>query len=282
MEEKVLDVNELIKVESLPKIFYQLEEIGKVVDNALVGINDMVCNEDNKKEVKKRKQEITAFKNLMETKRKQIKEQVLEKYNEFNSKYEEEVKTKLVNAENILTEKYTAIEIQQKQDKENELREFVEQHCKDKNVHIEFDRIGLNITLSASIKSLKEQALAFIDKVVSDLKLIELEEYKSEILLEYNESLDFVKAKTTVIDRHKKLEAIQEKQKEVQLRIDEEAKIVEQVEEVIEEITPPVEIETTTIDDTEEQLIVSFTVKGSKGKIKKLKEYIIELGLEWE
>lgn len=282
MEEKVIDVNELIKVESLPKIFYQLEEIGKVVDNALVGINDMVCDEDNKKEVKKRKQEITAFKNLMESKRKEIKNQVMEKYNEFNKKYEEEVKVKLENAENILTEKYTAIEIQQKQDKENELREFVEQHCKDKNVHIEFDRIGLNITLSASIKSLKEQALAFIDKVVSDLKLIELEEYKSEILLEYNESLDFVKAKTTVIDRHKKLEAIQEKQKEVQLRIDEEAKIVEQVEEVIEEITPPVEIETTVEDLENEKWVLSFTVKGPKEKLKKLKEYIIELGLEWE
>lgn len=282
MEEKVIDVNELIKVESLPKIFYQLEEIGKVVDNALVGINDMVCNEDNKKEVKKRKQEITAFKNLMETKRKQIKEQVLEKYNEFNSKYEEEVKTKLVNAENILTEKYTAIEIQQKQDKENELREFVEQHCKDKNVHIEFDRIGLNITLSASIKSLKEQALAFIDKVVSDLKLIELEEYKSEILLEYNESLDFVKAKTTVIDRHKKLEEIKEQQKEVQLRIDEEDKIVEQIEEVVEEVSTPVEIETTVEDLENEKWVLSFTVKGPKEKLKKLKEYIIELGLEWE
>ena len=97
-----------------------------------------------------------------------------------------------------------------------------------------------------------------------------LEEYKDQI---YEERIEFIP--------HKYMED-QEKQKEVQLRIDEEAKIVEQVEEVIEEITPPVEIETTTIDDTEEQLIVSFTVKGSKGKIKKLKEYIIELGLEWE
>ena len=282
MEEKVIDVNELIKVESLPKIFYQLEEIGKVVDNALVGINDMVCDEDNKKEVKKRKQEITAFKNLMESKRKEIKNQVMEKYNEFNKKYEEEVKIKLENAENILTEKYTAIEIQQKQEKEKELREFVEQHCKDKNVHIEFERIGLNITLSASIKSLKEQALVFIDKVVSDLKLIELEEYKDEILLEYNQNLNFAEAKLIVADRHKKLEEIKEQQKEVQLRIDEEAKIVEQIEEVVEEISTPVEIETTVEDLENEKWVLSFTVKGSKEKLKKLKEYIIELGLEWE
>ena len=110
MNEKI-NINEIISVQQLPKIYYELEKIGKVVDNALVGINDMVCDEDNKKEVKKRKQEITAFKNLMESKRKEIKNQVMEKYNEFNKKYEEEVKVKLENAENILTEKYTAIEI---------------------------------------------------------------------------------------------------------------------------------------------------------------------------
>lgn len=284
MEEKVLDVNELIKVESLPKIFYQLEEIGKVVDNALVGINDMVCNEDNKKEVKKRKQEITAFKNLMETKRKQIKEQVLEKYNEFNSKYEEEVKTKLVNAENILTEKYTAIEIQQKQDKENELKEFAERHFESYNIKelVKFEDIGLNITLSASVKSLKEQILEFCNKIQGDLNLIELEEFKDEIFLEYKNSLNFANAKIIVTKRHKQLEELQEKQKEVQLRIDEEAKIVEQVEEVIEEITPPVEIETTVEDLENEKWVLSFTVKGPKEKLKKLKEYIIELGLEWE
>lgn len=281
MNEKI-NINEIMSVEQLPKIFYELEKIGEIIDNALVGINDMVCDEDNKKEVKKRKQEITAFKNLMESKRKEIKNQVMEKYNEFNKKYEEEVKVKLENAENILTEKYTAIEIQQKQEKEKELREFVEQHCKDKNVHIEFERIGLNITLSASIKSLKEQALVFIDKVVSDLKLIELEEYKDEILLEYNQNLNFAEAKLIVADRHKKLEEIKEQQKEVQLRIDEEAKIVEQVEEVIEEITPPVEIETTVEDLENEKWVLSFTVKGPKEKLKKLKKYIIELGLEWE
>lgn len=281
MNEKI-NINEIMSVEQLPKIFYELEKIGEIIDNALVGIEDMVCDEDNKKEVKKRKQEITAFKNLMESKRKEIKNQVMEKYNEFNKKYEEEVKVKLENAENILTEKYTAIEIQQKQEKEKELREFVEQHCKDKNVHIEFEIIGLNITLSASIKSLKEQALAFIDKVVSDLKLIELEEYKDEILLEYNQSLNFAEAKLIVADRHKKLEEIKEQQKEVQLRIDDEAKIVEQIEEVVEEVSTPVEIETTVEDLENEKWVLSFTVKGPKEKLKKLKEYIIELGLEWE
>jgi hypothetical protein len=285
-ENKVMDIQDYIRVESLPKIFYQLEEIGKVVDNALVGIEDMVCDEDNKKEVKKRKQEITAFKDMMEDRRKQIKSQVMAKYDEFNKKYEEEVKSKLVNAESVLTEKYTAIETQQKLDKENELREFVEQHCKDKKIHIDFERIGLNITLSASIKSLKEQALNAIEKVASDLKLIELEEYKDEILLEYNKSFDFVSAKMTVIDRHKQLEEIKRKQEELEKQKEEEQKIVENVEAVIEEveeeIIAPVEIETTTLEEEEERYVIMFTVRGTKSQLKELKLFLQNGGYDYD
>lgn len=284
MEDKIFDVNELIKVESLPKIFYQLEEIGKVVDTALVGIEDMVCDEDNKKEVKKRKQEITAFKNLMESKRKEIKNQVMEKYNEFNDKYEQEVKTKLVNAENILTEKYTTIEIQQKQDKENELREFAIGHFKYHNIEdiVKFEDINLNITLSSSIKSLKEQVLEFCKKIENDLQCISSDENRDEILYEYqHNNFNYQNAVLTVRRRKEEINKIQEQQKEVQLRIDEDAKIVEQIEEVVEEIITPVEVETPAVEDTEEQLVLTFTVKGTKEKLKKLKEYIIELGLEW-
>lgn len=284
-ENKVMDIQELIKVESLPKIFYQLEEIGKVVDNALVGIEDMVCDEDNKKEVKKRKQEITAFKNLMETRRKEIKNQVMAKYNEFNEKYETEVKSKLTNAESILTEKYTAIEIQQKLDKETELREFADSHFKYHNIQdlVKFEDIGLNITLSASIKSLKEQILDFCKKITADLELIELEEFKDEILIEYKNSLNFANSKIIVSNRHKQLEEMQRKQEELQKKKEEEQKIIEQVEEVVEqEITAPVEIETTKLEDKEETFIIQFTVRGTKTQLKELKLFLQNGGYEYE
>lgn len=283
-----MDIQEYIRVESLPKIFYQLEEIGKVVDNALVGIEDMVCDEDNKKEVKKRKQEITAFKNMMEDRRKQIKTQVMAKYDEFNKKYEEEVKSKLVNAESILTEKYTAIENQQKLDKENEVRDFAERHFKSNNIQdlVKFEDIGLNITLSVSEKSLKEKVLEFCNKIQGDLNLIELEEYKDEIFIEYKSSLNFANAKIIVLNRHKQLEEMQRKQEELEKQKEEEQKIVENVEAVIEEveeeIIAPVEIETTTLEDEEETFIIQFTVRGTKSKLKELKEFLQNGGYEYD
>ena len=280
-----MDIQELIKVESLPKIFYQLEEIGKVVDNALVGIEDMVCDEDNKKEVKKRKQEITAFKNMMEDRRKQIKTQVMAKYEEFNKKYEEEVKSKLVNAESVLTEKYTTIENQQKLDKENELREFAENHFKSNNIQdlVTFNDIGLNITLTASMKALKEQVLTFCNKIVGDLNLIDLEEHKDEIMIEYKNSLNFTNAKIIVANRHKRLEEMKKRQEELERKQEEEQKIAEKVEEVVEEeIIAPVEIETTTLEDEEEKFIIQFTVKATKSKLKELKLFLQNGGYEYD
>ena len=81
----------------------------------------------------------------------------------------------------------------------------------------------INVTLSASLKSLKEQAKLFIDTVEGDLRLIDTQEYKTEILVEYKKSLDVSDAITTVVDRHKEIEV-------------EKAKVVEKIEEVIEKV----------------------------------------------
>lgn len=267
-----LDINEIIKVETLPKIFYQLEEIGKRVDIALNGIEDMVCDEENKKEVKKRKQEITSFKNMMEDRRIQIKKQIMEKYNEFNDKYESEIKTKLVDAENILNEKVSTIENQQKLNKENELRAFAEQWFISKGIEniVKFEDIKLNITLTASIKSLKEQVVDFVDRIFNDIKLIELEEYKDEIMFEYKQTLDFADSKFIVITRHKLIEEERQKREAIREQMDSLEKTIEKVDEII----APQEIEVTTVQDTEEIYTVSFTVKATKSKLKELKEFL--------
>lgn len=284
MQDKTIDIQEIIKVETLPKIFYQLEEIGKQVDLALNGIEDLQCTEENKKEVKKRKQEITAFKNMMEDRRKEIKRQVMEKYEEFNDKYELEVKGKLENAENILNTKVKTIENQQLEEKTSELREFAQEYFESNDIHnlVAFEDIKLNITLSASVKSLKEQVVAFVERIVNDLNLIALEEYKEEILVEYKSNLDFTKSKLSVITRHKQIEELQKRNQELEQQKIEEQKRIEEIERTIEEITEPVPIEEEIEETLDEVITVQFTVKGTKTKIKELKDKIIELGLEWE
>lgn len=271
--EKKLDINELIKVESLPKIFYQLELIGKQIDKALDGVDEMECNEDNKKEVKKRKQEITAFKNMMEDKRKEIKKQVMDKYDEFNEKYTDEVLTKLVKAETTLNEKVTVIENQQKQEKRENIELFANEHFKFNNIEdiVCFDDMNLNITLTASEKSLKEQVIQFCERIVNDLKLIELEEYKDEIFVEYKKSLDFTKSKLEVCTRYKMLEEVKQRNEQQVVKKEQE----EQVVAVVEEVVAP------KVVDDEDVITCSFTVTGTKSQIRQIKNLIIELGLDY-
>lgn len=272
MEEK-LNINEIIRVETLPVIFQQLEVVGKMVDEELEKFKDIECTEENKQEVKKTRTSINNTLKVFEDKRKEIKNQVLEAYNQFNDKYELEVKTKLENASNDLKMKIDYIESSQLAEKESELREFAEQHCKANNVHIDFERIGLNITLSASVKSLKEQVLEFINKVVGELKLIDMEEYRDEILYEYNQTLNFVDSKTKVLERHRQLEELK-KQQEAKLKQEkQEEKIVEQVEEIV----APKEVV-----EEQEVITVTFTITDTKENIIKVREFMKKEGIKYE
>ena len=281
-EEKI-DVNEIVKIEQMPKVFSQLEKIGEIIKKKTSDLDKLECTEANKQEVKSRRTEINNTLALLEAKKKEIKNKLLEPYNVFEAKYNEECKEKLQNASSILTEKINAIEVQQKLEKEQELREFADEyfsHYMIKDV-VKFEDIGLNITLSASIKSLKEQTKAFCERISNDLKLIDLEEYKDEIVIEYLKNLDFTKSKMLVIERHRQLEEIKKREEELKAQQEQEQEIVEKVEEVVEEIKPPVEIIDVEAQEVEEVFTATFTVKTTKTKLKALKNFMESEGIEY-
>ena len=281
-EEKI-DVNEIVKIEQMPKVFSQLEKIGEIIKKKTSDLDKLECTEANKQEVKSRRTEINNTLALLEAKKKEIKNKLLEPYNVFEAKYNEECKEKLQNASSILTEKINTIEVQQKLEKEQELREFADEyfnHYMIKDV-VKFEDIGLNITLSASIKSLKEQTKAFCERISNDLKLIDLEEYKDEIVIEYLKNLDFAKSKMIVIERHRQLEEIKKREEELKAQQEQEQEIVEKVEEVVEEIKPPVEIIDVEAQEVEEIFTATFTVKTTKAKLKALKNFMESEEIEY-
>lgn len=267
-----MEENELITLEQLPIIKYHLEQLSKEIKEKVDRANSLVVNEDTVKDVKQVRADLNKEFNELETQRKQVKQAIMAKYDEFEEIYKENVSNLYKNADTQLKEKIDSVEIQLKQVKEDELRSFVREHSIANGVEISFEKIGLNITLSASMKSLKEQALAFIEKVANDLKLIELEEFKSEILLEYNECMDYVVAKTRVLERHKQLEEIQKQQETRQEIEKEEEKIVEQVDDII----APVEVV------EEETMTVTFTITDTKENILKVREFMKKEGIKYE
>lgn len=281
-EEKI-DVNEIVKIEQMPKVFSQLEKIGEIIKKKTSDLDKLECTEANKQEVKSRRTEINNTLALLEAKKKEIKNKLLEPYNVFEEKYNKECKEKLQNASSILTEKINTIEVQQKLEKEQELREFADEyfsHYMIKDV-VKFEDIGLNITLSASIKSLKEQIKAFCERISNDLKLIDLEEYKDEIVIEYLKNLDFAKSKMLVVERHRQLEEIKKREEELKAQQEQEQEVVEKVEEVVEEIKPPVEIIDVETQEVEEVFTATFTVKTTKAKLKALKNFMESEEIEY-
>lgn len=270
------DLNEIIKIEQMPKVFSQLEKIGEFIDEKTKDLDKLECTEENKQDVKNRRTEINNALKILEDKRKNIKNKLLEPYTIFEEKYKQECKDRLENASNLLKDKIDTIEVEQKEQKEQELREFFKQY--QENYHLEdlvnFENLGLNITLSASMKSLKDEIVVFLSRINDDLKIITLDEDKDELLLEYkNNGFDYQRAKLSLMNRKQQLEEIKQKQEEVEQQTIQEVKVEEKVNEII----APKEI----LED-DDILEVTFTVKTNKEKIIKLKEFMKELEIEYE
>ena len=193
--------NDLIVLEQLPKIKYQLEQLSVEIKEKVDKVNNLIVNEDTVKETKQLRAELNKEFNELETQRKQVKQAIMSKYDEFEEIYKENVSNLYKNADAQLKEKIDNVENELKLQKEETLREFFKQY--QENFHIEnivqFEDVGLNITLSASEKSLKDEIVLFCTKISEDLKVINNEENKEEVLLEYKSNgFDYTIAKLTL------------------------------------------------------------------------------------
>lgn len=291
------DVNNIVVIKQMPKLYEELDKIGEFIDKALEGIDEMQCTEENKTEVKNKRTEINNTLKILEEKRKAIKKAINEPYDEFNKKYEEVTKIKLQNASSLLGDKINEIEYGQKKKGEENLRAFAEEYFVKHGIkdYVSFEDMGFNITLTGLGKNLegttyKKEIISFCERIENELKLIDLEEYKSEILLEYQNTLDFIISKTRVIERHKELERLEALQREAEEKKKQEEVIIEKVEEVVEEVVEeeiiaPVEIEEDVAESEifeSDEYTLTFMVTGSLEQLQALKKYIIESGLKYE
>lgn len=269
-----LEIDKIVKIETLPKIFYELEKVGEYLDEELAKTKDLVATEDNKQEVKKIRTNINNTLEAFETRRKEIKNQCLEAYTLFEEKYNSEVKVKLTNASEDLKSKIVQIENEQLRVKANEVYDFIKEHIIANHLEniLIIDQVietaKLKINLSTSLKSLKDDSKAFIERVANEVKLIELENAPSNLLYEYKTNgFDLTKAKLTLLERQKQIIELAKQREEVQEVVEQEEKVAE----VVEEIVAPKEI----VSD-DEILEVSFTIRTTKDKIIKLKEFLNE------
>ena len=273
-------IEDLIEVKQLPVIEEQLKSVSTVIDERVKNATSLVCTEESVKTIKEIRAELNKDYKEFETKRKLVKEQVLKPYNDFENVYKECISDKFKNADIILKEKIDNVENELKSKKEKEIKDYFEEYKTANNIDfITYQHAKINVTLSASMKSLKEQAKQFIDKIIDDLKLIETQEHKAEILVEYKQNLNVSQAITMVTNRFKAIEEEKKKieqEKELQKIIVDTAKESDKYSEQTILNAPIIE------EKTEEILTLKFTVKGTRTKLRELKQFLESGGYDYE
>lgn len=274
--------NEIIAVKQLPVIVEQLAQVKETVIQRVQTATSLVCTDETVKEVKKARAELNAEFKEWEEKRKEVKTAVMTPYEKFEAVYKDCVSDTYKAADKELKQKIDSVEQELKDKKAAEVREYFMEYLSSKYIDfVAFEQAGINITLSASMKSLKEQAKSFIDKISDDLALIETQEHKAEILVEYKKTLN-VSAAITGVNAHFK--AIEEEKKRIaeaeERRAAEEqhiAEITSALPEPEPEIIPPVEDQ-----PQEPEYTLRFKVTATKDKLRELKAFLDNGGYKYE
>ena len=278
--------NEIIVVKQLPVIEQQLAQIKQQVAERVETVTSLVVTEDTVKAVKKARAELGAEFKSWEEKRKEVKKAVITPYEKFEDVYNDCISNSYKTADKLLKQRIDEVENELKAKKAAEVQSYFEEYLASKGIDfITYAQAGLNVTLSASLKSLKEQAAAFIDRIVSDLALIEtFTDLKAEILVEYKKSLNVSDAITGVKARAKAVQEEQARQEAEAEKRAAEAQRVEAIKAAIPEAPAAVEAPTeqTAAPAPEQKFCIRFTVKGTKEQLIALKKFLNEGEYEYE
>lgn len=270
----------LIVIKQLPIIEEQLRKVSDEIDEKVKNAVALVCNEETVQTVKNIKANLNKELKEFEEKRKQVKSEVLKPYEEFEKSYKKYISDKLKSADIELKNKIDSVESELKAKKEQEVKDYFEEYRQANKIDfICYEKAGINVTLSASRKSLKEQAKSFIDRIADDLKLIDTQEHKAEILVEYKQSLNVSNAITTVSNRFKAIEeekAKQEREEKLQKEIVEIAKEGDKCESYVSTI----EEEQNPFAITRKKITIKFELTKQEYNI--LTEYLDSSFIKYE
>lgn len=270
--------NEIIVVKQLPEIEEHLQAIKTEVTAKVEKALSLVCTEDTVKEVKAVRAELNKDFKEFEERRKTVKKAIMTPYEQFETVYKDCVLDTYKKADTELKSKIDSVENALKEQKTADVKAYFDEYLQSKGIDfVTYENANINVTLSASMKSLKEQAKAFIDRICEDLHLIDTQEHKDEILYEYKQSLNVSGAITTVVNRYKAIEEQKAREKERKAREQAEA---EAAAKVTETLTPPTDEPIAPPVEEEPILTLRFTVRATRSKLKELKEFLNNGGYE--
>lgn len=202
--------NNLIVIKQLPVIEDQLQAVKKSIEERVQTALSLVCTEDTYKSIKKVRSELNKEYQELEKRRKEVKAQILKPYESFEGIYKECAGDLYSNADAQLKKKINEVEDGLKKQKEEELEAYFKEYRAILGLAEDFVSLGaagIRVGLSDSMNTLKKSATEFLDRIASDLQVIEGLESRDEVLTEYRNSYNLSGSMLIVENRHKLIEA---------------------------------------------------------------------------
>lgn len=265
-----------IVLKQAPVIQHKLEDVGKQVTERIefLNIDSLVATEETLKSLKALRAELNKDLKEFEEQRKFVKNGVNKPYLEFEAIYKTEISEKYTSAVDKLKDKIGSVEMKLKEQKRNELIEYFSQYCASENIDfLKFTNTGIEVNLSTSIKKYKEQIHKFIERVKSELTLIDSEEHSTEILVEYKKTLNVSQAITNVRYRKQAEKEEAEKAEQKQYGV---SYVVEKPQHESDVLQAPKK------DEPEKKLTATFEAYGTMEQLKSIGAFMRENGIEYK
>jgi hypothetical protein len=263
--------NKAIEIVQLPIIREHLAVIGAEITAKIESLNidNIVANEDSVKMLKEMRAELNKDLEVFEQQRKAVKEGILNPYNSFESVYKVEISDKMKRAVDTLKDKISFVEDAIKAEKRDAIKQYFAELCASESIDfVTFESVGLEINLSTTEKKYREQCVAFIEKIKDELNLIDTQDFKAEILVEYKRTLNAARAIADVRNR-----------KEAEAK---EAERLKAIEEAKANMPTPVAPEVLQAPKVVENVTADFRVICTAEQLKALGLYMRQNGIIYQ
>lgn len=212
-----------IKLVQIPIITHDLVNIGRSVTDRLDSLNieGQIVTDETIQTLKKLRADLNKESKEWSEQIKAVDEIATKPIKEFKDTAKTEVIEKYKAADEILKNKIGDFESKLKEAKRLEVTTYFSELCLAENLQwLTFERLGIEVKLSDSLKSLKGKCFEFVSKTVDEINLIKTNEYEAEIMVEYRKSMNAAKSIREVQDRKQaeKLEQDRIKLQETQRR----------------------------------------------------------------
>ena len=281
---------ELITLKQPPIIIYeQIKAVGQQIEAKISELNldNQLVTEDTLKSAKNTRATLRKELDDFETQRTYIKEQVNAPYEAFEKAYKEHIKVHYDKADSTLKAKIDEVQNRLLDDKRGRIKDYFTEFCAAQGIDfLIFERLPLNITLSASDKSLKEQVAGFVSEVSKSIQVIESfnepNEFKAEILTDYKQTLDITRAIQGAQYRRQQREAElarieAQKARAEQARLEAEAKAKEVAPLQAPEVVKPQEqiVKNEAVPAPQEEILhYTLSVSGTRIQLRALRQFL--------